>query len=282
MENKNKIIILSFLFFVLSSSVFGQTKAPKKYVQKVEWDECEGAEAYKVEIYSKDTKESLFFETEDTFVEFSMPAGPYKFRVTAYDILGREASVSSWKNFKIVKIKREEDYLNFYISMGCGGEFYLYDGKMRYYNGNECAFSPHCEITSLFADLQNVRMGINCFFAGSILSMEDSNQSVVIPNAVVTLDYMVQIPLVDDKLFLRADAGAGVYLMQFAKFKSTVAGEGKPLEYSCSFALKAGVDLVWQPFRPFDIKTGCNYVHAFIKDMPTGIIIPNIELGWRF
>ena len=285
MENRvgKTLIILFFLF--LPTVLSAQNTTKKKYVQKVEWDACEGAESYKVEIFSKDTKESMFIETEDTFVEFSIPVGSYKFRVIAYDILGREASVSNWKNLEIIKVKQkkqEEDYVDFFISMGCGGEFFLYDGKMSYYNGNECAFSPHCEITSLFADVKNMKMGINCFFAGSILSMEDSVQSVVIPNAVVTLDYMIQFPILKDKLFIRANAGAGVYLMQFAKFKSKNPGDQKPIEYSCSFTLKAGADFVWQPFKPFDVKIGFNFVNAFIKDMPTGILIPNVELAWRF
>ena len=44
-----------------------------------------------------------FFNTTETFIEFSYEPGRYRYRVYAYDFLGRETSVSNWQNFEIIR-----------------------------------------------------------------------------------------------------------------------------------------------------------------------------------
>lgn len=85
-----------------------ETPAPKNssrnFVQKLEWEEDPNALEYKLEIQSLEKKSlSKTVVTKDTFFEFSMPAGLYQYRVFAYDFLGRQASVTEWKEFTITK-----------------------------------------------------------------------------------------------------------------------------------------------------------------------------------
>ena len=44
-----------------------------------------------------------FFNTTETFIEFSYEPGRYRYRVYAYDFLGRETSVSDWREFEITR-----------------------------------------------------------------------------------------------------------------------------------------------------------------------------------
>ena len=72
--------ILSFLACLLINQLYAESP---KFVQKVEWSSSRNAANYKVEIKSTDSgNENLVFTTTKTFVEFSLPAGSYKYRVS--------------------------------------------------------------------------------------------------------------------------------------------------------------------------------------------------------
>ena len=116
--------------------------AENRFTQRVEWEGEEDALEYKVEIElleldlqdtgddegtteeeasgageeSSDTAEEQegavdtssiqkkhFFNTTETFIEFSYEPGRYRYRVYAYDFLGRETSVSDWQEFEIIR-----------------------------------------------------------------------------------------------------------------------------------------------------------------------------------
>ena len=102
MVNKKTVLlrhIFIFLFFVFCSQIVFS----EGFKQKVSWKIEQNASEYKVEIIPADGGKSTYFTTSENFVSFSMPAGSYKYRVTAYDVLGHESSVSEWQSFKITK-----------------------------------------------------------------------------------------------------------------------------------------------------------------------------------
>ena len=102
MKNFNtKTVILIFLIFLCNLSLFAESP---KFVQRLEWSESKNSVNYKVEIQSvENTIEPVFFVTKNTYIEFSLPSGFYKYRVYVYDFLGRERNVSSWHEFEIKK-----------------------------------------------------------------------------------------------------------------------------------------------------------------------------------
>ncbi|MBP5402813.1 MAG: hypothetical protein J6Y36_06610 [Treponema sp.] len=106
MANNKRIL---FLFCILLVTGFGRTflsaqSSGKIFTQKLEWEEDKNAYEYEVEI-TKSGEDSVKkkIKTRDNFVEFSMKAGEYKYRVKVYDFLGRMASVTDWKDFTITK-----------------------------------------------------------------------------------------------------------------------------------------------------------------------------------
>lgn len=92
------LVIFSILFFV--SLGFS---AEKKFTQKLQWKSDKNAFEYKVEIVPESGGKSTFFTTGENVIEFSMPSGKYKYRIYAYDFLGRESSVTPWQKFEILK-----------------------------------------------------------------------------------------------------------------------------------------------------------------------------------
>lgn len=99
--------IAAFLLF--SVPLFAQEK---KFTQKLQWQPEPNALEYKVEIQNaNDTSVKKTFRTEKPFVEFSMPAGEYTYRIFTYDFLGRQASVTEWKPFSIKKAIKPEIHI---------------------------------------------------------------------------------------------------------------------------------------------------------------------------
>lgn len=74
-----------------------------KFSQTLSWQTNAYALAYKVEVQDVATKKSTFITTETTSTELSLPAGEYRYRVTAYDFLGREAETSKWTTFTVLQ-----------------------------------------------------------------------------------------------------------------------------------------------------------------------------------
>ncbi|MBQ8679785.1 MAG: hypothetical protein IJ530_08465 [Treponema sp.] len=102
MENKTRILlILLFLFSALP--VFSQNAT---FFQKIEWKSNANALEYKVEIQNTASGKSQFITTEKTSTEISLLPGKYRYRVYAYDFLGKEASVSAWTNFEVYKASK--------------------------------------------------------------------------------------------------------------------------------------------------------------------------------
>lgn len=95
-----KRIIACFLYIVIFSSAFAQSK----FKQKLSWEADENALEYTVEVVSVvDESKKYSYKTESAEITFSIPAGKYKYRICAYDFLGREAQISDWKIFDITK-----------------------------------------------------------------------------------------------------------------------------------------------------------------------------------
>ena len=99
-----KILVLAlFLLFFGSFSVFA---AESLFVQKIEWKSNASVLEYKVEVQNIAGGKSQTIKTENSSLELSLAPGKYRYRVTAYDFLGKEASVSEWTNFEVYKANK--------------------------------------------------------------------------------------------------------------------------------------------------------------------------------
>lgn len=101
MVNSRKLYIILILLVLFSSSVLSAQST--KFKQKLSWVEDKNAFDYKVEIRGVETSYKSLLESDTTFVEVSLPAGKYRYRVYAFDFLGRQASVSDWRDFTVLK-----------------------------------------------------------------------------------------------------------------------------------------------------------------------------------
>ena len=100
MVNKIKAYLTAGFFSLLFMTLAGQEHILK---QKLSWQVDKNAFRYEVEIQNLSSKSNSHYETTDNFIEVSLKAGLYQYRVIAYDFLDRKASVSSWRNFTVEK-----------------------------------------------------------------------------------------------------------------------------------------------------------------------------------
>ena len=101
MVNSRKLYTILILLVLFSSSILSAQST--KFKQKLSWVEDKNAFDYEVEIRGVETSYKSLLESDTTFVEVSLPAGKYRYRVYAFDFLGRQASVSDWRDFTVLK-----------------------------------------------------------------------------------------------------------------------------------------------------------------------------------
>jgi len=99
----NRKRFLTFLLFLILAAGSLVSAQEHKFNQKLSWVADKNAFSYKVELRGVDSDFKLTQETDTTYIDVSLPAGQFKYRVYAYDFLGRQASVSEWRNFKVIK-----------------------------------------------------------------------------------------------------------------------------------------------------------------------------------
>ena len=95
--------VMAIFLFLNALPVFAEDGT---FYQKIEWKSNANALEYKVEIQNLANGKSQFIKTEKTSTELSLAPAKYRYRVFAYDFLGKEASVSSWTNFEVYKANK--------------------------------------------------------------------------------------------------------------------------------------------------------------------------------
>ena len=74
--------------------------------QKIEWSADPNVLEYKVDVQDKSGKIIKSVKTENNSISLSLGEGRYKYRITAYDFLGREAVSTKWIDFEVVIAKQ--------------------------------------------------------------------------------------------------------------------------------------------------------------------------------
>lgn len=105
METKRIASSLKFaiILLLLAVPVFADEIS---FPQKLEWKSNANALEYKVEVQNIATGKTQVLTTDKTSTEISLMPGKYRYRISAYDFLGKEASVSSWTNFEVFKANK--------------------------------------------------------------------------------------------------------------------------------------------------------------------------------
>ena len=101
-----KILCALILVFAFCLPAFSADE--KRFSQRLEWKADKNAYEYRVELKSVPGKKSTFYPTDKTFLDLQLKPGKYTYRVYVYDLLGREAAVSAWTDFEILKASQPE------------------------------------------------------------------------------------------------------------------------------------------------------------------------------
>ena len=96
------IKLLTLLIFLMVSAgrnlLFAQS-----FSQTIRWNADPNVLEYKVEIQDSTGKTIDTITTENSYVNLSLKEGSYKYKITAYDLLGREAVSTQWVSFDILR-----------------------------------------------------------------------------------------------------------------------------------------------------------------------------------
>ena len=95
-------LVFGIILLVFAFPLFAEDSFP----QKIEWKSNANALEYKVELQNLSTGKTQSITTEKTSTELDLPPARYRYRVHAYDFLGKEAGVSSWTNFEVFKASK--------------------------------------------------------------------------------------------------------------------------------------------------------------------------------
>ena len=97
-----KKIILLLILLNLQTLVWSQSK----FTQKLEWKSDPNVYEYKIEIQDKTGKIISSEVTQKSSIELSLNPGSYKYKISAYDLLGRESVSTNWISIEILKAKQ--------------------------------------------------------------------------------------------------------------------------------------------------------------------------------
>ncbi|MDR1566899.1 MAG: hypothetical protein LBS48_06440 [Treponema sp.] len=108
-----RFLFLLFALFVFSASAFPQetsyrleeTEGGSLFVQHLEWESTEYASRYEVVLEQK--KISTYTQVmrrivEAPFLDISIPAGEYRYKISSFNVLGRLDAESEWVYFSVI------------------------------------------------------------------------------------------------------------------------------------------------------------------------------------
>jgi len=102
-KNKSIFIVKCFaFFFCFFLTAAGNSLFAQNYKQTLRWGKDPNVLEYKVEIQNSQGEIIKSEITEGNSISLSLGQGRYKYKITAYDLLGREAVATEWINFEIL------------------------------------------------------------------------------------------------------------------------------------------------------------------------------------
>ena len=94
------------MIMAYSTSLYAQSS--KKFEQTLQWSSDPNVLEYKIEIKNSSGRTIQSITTEHNSINLSLKEGSYRYRITAYDFLGRESVSTDWINFEVAIAKQPE------------------------------------------------------------------------------------------------------------------------------------------------------------------------------
>ena len=100
------LTLLCCLMLMAAAPLSAQSS--QKFKQILKWNSDPNVLEYKVEIQTSAGKSVSTVTTEESSISLALKEGSYRYRITAYDFLGREAVTTNWVNFEVALAKLPE------------------------------------------------------------------------------------------------------------------------------------------------------------------------------
>ena len=108
----SKVLFMALLLLVSAAGAFGQEAGPP--IHRLSWQPVEYVSGYEV-IVELQTQTNIWIEltrrinVHDTWIDLPLFLGSYRFRVTAYDLLGNPGASSEWIYFEVISRDTPEE-----------------------------------------------------------------------------------------------------------------------------------------------------------------------------
>jgi hypothetical protein len=261
-------------------------------------EEAAGAEEHTV--YLEVLRE---LRERDTFIEVSLPPGKYRFRVGAYDILGRPGEVSDWEYFEIPAAAAEPDKPAPGAPAPQPGDsapkhpepkpawdgfveilyMPLFPLPFSYFNKTyEVVFQPTgaaLKFGVLFPAGQRHALGFDITPSWNFLYANKPDYNVLSQLLTLHLNLLYRYSFSTLPLTLYARAGGGLSLLYDFHFEGPGDYSGEAINTWIP-SLSTGLSLQWFFRRPFCLSLGLEYLHIFsVDNFFLNFVRPSIGLG---
>jgi hypothetical protein len=300
------ICILVLAFLLLPSRVFSQEN---RFIH-FSWNQDEYASGFEVIVEQQD-QWGLYTEiertfTQDTFVEFALAPGFYRYRIQAYDLLDRPSGDPQWIYAEIfpasppaVQIAEDTDdteiaddteiseevppkfktKADMFLSLGYSplipiyGELHQLLDTRVFPAGGTARFSyvP-------FKLKENITLGLEAALSWNYLHSQYQYSDVYSRFSGLTASALLQLHLDNPSWIVNFRAGGGLYGL-LNLYTETFGIKADPINILYP-ELNAGVGVQWFFRPPFFLEAGLDYFHIFSVDRPApGYIKPEIGIG---
>lgn len=125
-------------------------------------------------------------------------------------------------------------------------------------------------------------IGFNVFVDYMKSSQKEDSYTINLEMTLANLNITYEKPFCNNKIRLGANIGFGMSLIGWdIKYSSGILASAIDKTYYTFFDAQVGISFSFYPVRFILLKAEANYVHIFAPDMPTGLIIPSVLVGFR-
>jgi len=284
------------LLFVFFSAIFlfnhplwaqddgGYYVIEHRYVQTVEWigdnytlkyefvlekNEDGGYKAYSREF------------TEKPSLQISLPLGKYRYRVIPYDYLEHPGEVSDWETIEVKPAPAVTDRtgtpINLYVSASWTPLIPLYGRMAKIFENKFYAAGVSVRFGALYNKLKWFNPGIELSASWYDLNNAQSGDTIGVKTGLTGINIVAQKPL-PNRMAVTLKAGAAI-LFQISKiniedYSYWTGGLIPQINVEASF--------FWFAYKQLYLEAGIGFYHLFTKGSNSGILSPQIGVGWQF
>lgn len=257
-----------------------------RYVQTVEWIGDNYTLKYEVVIEKNEGAPGEYTTflrefTEKPSLQISLPLGKYRYRVIPYDYLEHPGEASDWETIEVKPAPAVTDKtgtpINLYVSASWTPLIPLYGRMTKIFENKFYAAGVSVRFGALYNKLKWFYPGVELSASWYDLNNAQSGDTIGVKTGLTGINIVAQKPL-PNRMAVTLKAGAAI-LYQISKiniedYSYWTGGLIPQINVEASF--------FWFAYKQLYLEAGIGFYHLFTKGGNSGILSPQIGVGWQF